>query len=263
MSKGGITTSTTNIDPWVIYPKPQPQARLRLFCFPYAGGGASIFRAWPEGLPAEIEVCSVQLPGRERRLREAPITRLSPLVDILAQVLRPAMHLPFAFFGHSMGALIAFDLARRLRQQGGPRPLQVFISAHRAPHLSSPDLPIHQLPTPAFLEQLQQRYNAIPPAVLAEKELMDLFLPTLRADFAIHETYVYQAEAPLSCPLSAFGGLQDRRVGRDGLDAWGEQTRNRFSLRMFPGDHFFLQSARVQLLQALSEDLTALLRQLP
>jgi medium-chain acyl-[acyl-carrier-protein] hydrolase len=263
MSQGRITTSTSNIDPWVIYPKPQPQARLRLFCFPYAGGGASIFRSWPEGLPDEIEVCAVQLPGRERRLREPPETRLAPLVDALAHALRPTMHLPFALFGHSMGALIAFDLARRLRQQGGPRPLQVFISARRAAHLPSTDPPIHQLPTAAFLEQLQQRYNAIPPAVLAEKELMDLFLPTLRADFAIHETYVYQADAPLSCPLAAFGGLQDRRVDRDSLEAWGEQTRNRFSLRMFPGDHFFLQSARGQLLQALCEDLTALVRQLP
>jgi medium-chain acyl-[acyl-carrier-protein] hydrolase len=115
----------------------------------------------------------------------------------------------------------------------------------------------------AFVEQLNRCYNAIPQAVLAEAELMDLLLPTRRRDFAIHKTYIYDTDAPLAYPISAFGGLQDRGVSREHLEAWREQTQSRFTLRLFPRDHFFLQSARAQLLRALSEDLTDLLEQLP
>jgi medium-chain acyl-[acyl-carrier-protein] hydrolase len=139
----------------------------------------------------------------------------------------------------------------------------LFISARRAPQLADADPPIHQLPASAFIEQLCLRYDSIPQAVLAEAELMELLLPTLRGDFTLYETYTYSADAPLACPISVFGGLQDPRVSREHLAAWREQTQSRFTLRQFPGGHFFIQSARAELLRALSEDLTALLRDLP
>ena len=249
--------SASTFDSWVTRPKPNPLAHLRLFCFPYAGGGPSIFRTWPDDLPFQIEVCSIRLPGRESRLVESPFTRLSPLVQTLADVLHPYLNMPFAFFGHSMGALISFELARHLRQHGLDV-MHLFVSGCRAPHIAQSDPPIHQLPEPEFIEKLRL-LNGTPEPVLQNAELMRLLMPVLRADFAICETYTYLAESPLDCPISAFGGLQDSRVTHNGLAAWRDQTCRSFTLRMLPGDHFFLHSARASLLQALARDLKQLL----
>ncbi len=249
------------VDLWIVRPKPNPQAFLRLFCFPYAGGGASVFRAWPDDLPAGVEVCSVQLPGRESRLKEPLFTRLPPLVQTLARVLRSYMNMPFAFFGHSVGTLVSFELARELRRQSAPGPLYLFVAGRWAPQIPDPDPPIHQLPEPEFREELR-RFNGTPELVLQHNELMSLLLPTLRADFEINETYAYTADEPLDCPIFAFGGLQDVKVSQEGLAAWRAHTRSNFKLRLFPGDHFFLHSARTLVLQALSQDLIQLLHQI-
>lgn len=238
---------------------PRPQARLRLFCFPYAGGGASVYRAWPGALPPEVELWRVQLPGRETRLQERPFTRLEPLLQILAPVLLPHLHLPFAFFGHSMGALIGFELARYLRRLYGISPVHVFVSAHRAPQIPDPDPPASQLPIPAFINKLR-RLQGTPEPILGNAELMEMMLPSLRADFELCETYTYVTEAPLACPISTFGGAQDRVVSRDDLAAWRAQTRSAFMQRMFPGNHFFIHSAQELLLQTLSQELTQLVR---
>jgi medium-chain acyl-[acyl-carrier-protein] hydrolase len=246
--------TATAIDSWIAFRKPNAQARLRLFCFPYAGTGASIFRTWPDGLPADVEVCPVQLPGRGTRLMETPFTQLSPLVEALAQALIPLLDKPFAFFGHSLGALVGFELARQLRRQSGVQPVRLFVSADRAPQLPQRDRPIHALPEREFLDELR-RLNGIPGKVLEEIELMQIMLPVLRADFAVYETYVYSTEPPLSFPISTFGGLQDRRVSRGDLEAWRDQTSASFSLRMFPGDHFFWNTTQPLLLQALSQEL--------
>jgi medium-chain acyl-[acyl-carrier-protein] hydrolase len=232
--------------------------RLRLFCFPYAGGGASIFREWPAELPPGIQVCPVQLPGRESRWGEAPFTRLSSLVETLANVLHPLLNVPFALFGHSMGALISFELARRLRRDTGEVPVHVFVSAARAPQIPDPWPPIHQLPDSEFANQLV-RFNGIPAEVLQNAELMRMVLPTLRADFTLYETYVHQPEEPLSCPLSAYGGRQDSRVPAVHVAGWRAQTRGAFAFRGFPGDHFFLFNARRQLLRDLSAELSGIL----
>ena len=241
--------------PWFNYPRPNSQARLRLFCFPYAGAGASIFRTWPEQLPTDIEVCTVQLSGRENRLREPLFTEIQPLIQILAQVLLPHLDLSFAFFGHSLGALIGFELARQLRRQNQPIPLHFFVSSRPAPQIPNPNLPIHQLPDTAFVEALHD-YNGTPEAVLQDPELRSLFLPILQADFGMLETYAYTPEAPLNCSITAFGGLQDKKVSRDDLAGWHEQTSSTFTLRMFPGDHFFLNKEQGTLLPAISQDLS-------
>lgn len=240
--------------PWIIYSKPNPKAYLRLFCFPYAGAGASIFRTWPAQLPPDIEVCSVQLPGQESRLKEPLFTDLVPLIHALTPALLPHLDLPFVFFGHSVGALISFEVARQLRRLQHSNPLHLFISGRCAPQLPALDPPIHQLPNAEFLEELR-RYNGTPGNVLQNVELMNFFLPILRAALAINETYVYAPEAPLDCSFSVFGGLQDGKVSRDSLAAWRDQTYGTFTLRMFPGDHFFLRSQQGTLLQAISDDL--------
>jgi medium-chain acyl-[acyl-carrier-protein] hydrolase len=217
-----------------------------------------MFRTWADGLPPELEVWPVQLPGRESRLKEPAYTRLAPLVETLAQVLQPHLSMPFAFFGHSMGALISFELARQLRPYG-QTPAHLFVSGRRAPHLPDIDPPIYHLPQPEFIEELR-RLQGTPEAVLQSAELMALILPCLRADFAVCETYAHAESAALDCPISAFGGTADPKVSRADLDAWRNHTQGAFSLRMFAGDHFFLHSARANLLQAIRGDLTEVLR---
>ena len=247
-------TVASVLNSWMTCRKPIPQARLRLFCFPYAGGGVSIFRAWSDGLPADVEVCPVQLPGRGTRLMEPPFTRLSPLIQALAQALFPLLDKPFAFFGHSLGALVSFELARQLRRQYAVQPVRLFISADRAPQIPNRDPPVHNLPEGEFLLELR-RLNGTPSEVLEDEELRQIMLPLLRADFAVYETYGYSTEPPLNCPISAFGGLQDHRVSRGDLEAWRDQTSVSFSLRMFPGDHFFLNTTQPVVLRALSQEL--------
>jgi medium-chain acyl-[acyl-carrier-protein] hydrolase len=247
-------TAATAFDSWIACCKPNPQARLRLFCFPYAGTGASIFRTWSDGLPADVEVCPVQFSGRGTRLMETPFTQLAPLVQALAQALVPLLDKPFAFFGHSLGALVGFELVRQLRRQSGVQPVRLFVSADRAPQIPRRGQLIHALPEGEFLVELR-RLNGIPGKVLEDVELMQIMLPVLRADLAVYETYVYATEPPLNCPISTFGGLQDHRVGRGDLEAWRDQTSGSFSLRMFPGDHFFLNTTQPLLLQALSQEL--------
>jgi medium-chain acyl-[acyl-carrier-protein] hydrolase len=185
---------------------------------------------------------------------ETPFTQLSPLVEALAQALVPLLDKPFAFFGHSLGALVGFELARQLRRQSGVQPVRLFVSAVRAPQIPHRDRPIHALPVGEFLVELR-RLNGSPGKVLEDVELMQIMLPVLRADFTVYETYVYSTETPLNCPISTFGGLQDHRVSRGDLDAWHDQTSSSFSLRMFPGDHFFWNATQPVLLQVLSQEL--------
>ena len=241
-------------DRWFVRPRPQPQARLRLFCLPYAGGTASTFRTWPTSVSPSIEVWAIQLPGRETRFYEPRLTRLDELSAILVDVISPHLNLPYAIFGHSMGALIGFALARRLRDQGFPQPQHLFASARRAPQIPRPDPPTYALPEPAFIAELR-RLNGTPEAVLQHDELRALMLPILRADFELNETYTYRPALPLACPISAFGGSADPTLTRADLDPWREQTSEGFRLHMLAGNHFFLQSAQAELLHTISQEL--------
>lgn len=253
-----MNTTHTSKTPWVICPRPNDRATLRLFCFPYSGGSTAIFSAWPQRLPAAIEVWPVQLPGRGARLAEPPFTRMTPLIEALASAIRPYLDRPFAFFGHSMGALVSFELARQLRRRYDLCPVHLIASGHRAPHVPDRDPPIYALPESEFLEELR-RLNGTPAEVLEHAELRELVLPALRADFAVCETYVYTEDHPLECPIAALGGLQDSEVPREDLEAWRMQTQSAFSLRMLPGDHFFLNKEQPLLLQALVRELEPVL----
>ncbi len=239
--------------PWVMKPRVSNGASLRLFCFPYAGGGAIIYHGWPPRLPM-IELLSVQLPGRETRLKEAPYTSLPALVRATGQALLPFFDKPFCFFGHSMGALIAFELAREIRREYGLSPRHIFVSGRRAPTIPLQHKTIHDLPQKEFIERLRD-LNGTRPAVLEFTELIELLLPMLKADFAICETYVYKHDEPLNCGISAFGGLEDGHVKREHLEAWRQQTVREFKLRMLPGDHFFLHSSQEVLLEIMFREL--------
>jgi len=238
-------------------PRPRHAAAVRLFCFPYAGGGAAIYRAWPDGLPSTIEVCAVALPGRGGRLGEAPFRDLSALVETLSDALLPGLDRPFAFFGHSMGALVAFELARLLRRQHRPNPAHLFVSGRAAPQLRRASSTIHHLPREGFLEGLRL-LNGTPPEVLGNAELLDVALPALHADFTACAEYVYAPDAPLACPISAFGGEEDPEVAEEDVGEWRDQTVRAFSMRIFSGDHFFLRSAEREVLAAVAVPLRAM-----
>jgi medium-chain acyl-[acyl-carrier-protein] hydrolase len=240
--------------PWLEHLKPNPGASLRLFCFPYAGAGAVIFRHWQAGLAGNVEVCPVQLPGRGKRIGEQPYTQMQFLIEALAQALLPHLDKPFAFFGHSMGALIGFEIARTLRKRYGLSPRQLFVSGRRAPGIPNLEPPTSNLPEAEFIETLHN-LKGTPREVLDHPELMELVLPQLRADFTLCETYAYAPATPLDCPIGVFGGLQDAEVSREQLEGWRTETTAAFSLRMFPGDHFFLNTERALLLRALSQAL--------
>ena len=243
------------VNPYLVVPLTKKQASLRLFCFPYAGGSARIFQKWPQKFPASVEVCPLQYPGRGSRLREPPFVRLEPLVQDIAKTLLPLLDKPFAFFGHSMGAIVAFELARQLRRLHKELPVQMFISGSRAPQLADRTRHVYDLPEPEFIEELR-RLNGTAPEVLEHPELMELMLPLLRADFAVAQTYTCVPEPPLACPISAYGGLEDTSVLAESLEAWREQTTGPFSLRMFPGDHFFLHTAESLLLRKITDELS-------
>ncbi len=247
-------TMTQSANPWLYYFKPNPKASVRLFCFPYAGGTALVYRTWAQKLPASVEVIAIQLPGRFTRAREPAISKLTDLLDSVASALTLFLDKPFAFFGHSMGALVAFEVARFFRRQGRALPRHIFVSGRGAPQLNREHRPLYNLPKDELLVELQQ-LEGTPREVLEHPELMDLMLPLLRADFSICDTYEYTEEAPLACPITAFGGLQDSDISRRGIEAWREQTSATFTLRMFRGNHFFIHSNEMLLLNLLATQL--------
>ena len=239
------------ITPWLSCPRPNREARLRLFCLPYAGGGDQVYRTWADQLPI-VETYLIHMPGRGRRLLERPFTNLLEVSKSLAGDIVSCLDKPFIFFGHSMGAMVSFELARQLRR-GRLEPMHIFVSGCHAPQIPDSNV-LHDLPESELVKELH-RLNGTPKEVLENRELLSIVLPTLRADCMVTETYVYRSEPPLNCPITAFGGLQDPLVKREELEAWREQTSASFSLRMLEGDHFFLHSSERVLLSTLSREL--------
>jgi medium-chain acyl-[acyl-carrier-protein] hydrolase len=240
---------------WFVGAGSRPAARIRLFCFPYAGGGASTYTRWSESLPDFVEVNAVQLPGHETRIADPPFTDLQSLLAALGDAILDRLDRPFALFGHSMGALISFELARLLRRDFRLLPVHLFISGLRPVQLPESDPPIHHLSAEDALQELQARYG-LPGALLDDPELQRLFIPLLQADFSICETYVYRAEEPLDCPISVFGGLDDQKVDYRVLGDWQLHTTKPLKLQILPGGHFFFESAWPELSRSVSEDLS-------
>lgn len=238
--------------PWIKKPRPNPDARQRLVCIPYAGGGASTFRRWPEQLPVAVEVVAVQLPGREERLMETPLDDAGTIASALAPEIQPELDRPWSLFGYSMGALVAFELARELRRLGAPPPRHLWAAAYRAPQLENPHEVLGDLSDEDFLEEVGRRYEAVPAAVRESPELLELFLPGLRADIAVCDGYVYRPEPPLDCAIRALGGRDDDQVTPAELEGWREQTTGEFALQLFGGGHFFLETAAAELLASVA-----------
>lgn len=221
--------------------RPTAKARLRLFCFPYAGGNAAAYLNWQPKLGPEIEICAIQLPGRGTRMGEPAIDRLAPLVRQLAEVIAGEGDLPAAFFGHSLGALVAFELARfsKLMHLRGPE--RLIVSGCQAPSVRQARDHLHTLPDAELIEELR-RYNGTPAAILAHAELMALVLPAIRADFAIVETYAYRAGIRLDQPIDVLAGTKDPIVPPDRVAPWLAETERPGGIHWFEGDHFFLDT---------------------
>jgi medium-chain acyl-[acyl-carrier-protein] hydrolase len=214
-------------------------AHLRLFCLPHAGSGSAAFYRWKRELPATIDVCPVLLPGREGRLREnSSIDAVALIRDLLAST-KQYLDVPFAIFGHSMGSLLAYEWAVQLAEARLPSPVCLFVSGREAVHLPLPHPDIHGLRDEEFVAELQRRYGGTPENLLADAELREVFLPILRADLNLVETYRHGPEVMLHCPMMAFAGEEDQSVTDAGLEAWGRLTTGGFATRRFPGDHFY------------------------
>jgi surfactin synthase thioesterase subunit len=239
---------------WLPARRANSNANVRLFCFPYAGGNESAYRYWQQKLPESIEVLPVQLPGRGSRIKEPPYSELRPLIRAASEALAAEMEKPFALFGHSMGALIAFELARELRKQHGIQPVHLFISAKCSPRQRPEDPAVGQLSDAALIDVLE-RYEGTPQDLLNDAELMRLMLPVIRADMALCDSYVYEPGPPLECPITVFGGLEDHLRSRACLESWQEYTRGPFMLRMLPGGHFFINSWAVPVFEVIRQEL--------
>jgi medium-chain acyl-[acyl-carrier-protein] hydrolase len=241
-------------NPWLPYSKPEQDTLLRMFCFPYAGANAGIYRSWQEHLPPWIEVCPVELPGRGSRINEPLVTDFSTLLKDVYKGIQPYLDMKFALFGHSMGALIAYALAHLLRTSLQPGPSFLFVSGQKAPALSPGPAFLHRLHDSALIEELK-RLNGTPEKILANENLMQVMLPILRADFAITETYHHLPSPALESKIIAFGGLEDIEVTRNELELWQAHTSLPVEAHMLPGDHFFIHDSQQLLLRIISRKL--------
>ncbi len=235
----------------------QPDAKIQLFCLPHAGGGSAVYHRWRRWLPAEIGLLPVKLPGREGRFQEAAVDRMSAMIDALWQHVVPTIRAPFALYGHSMGGMIAFELARRLSAEG-TCPAYLFVSACRAPHLMSRERTLHTLPDGAMIEALVRDYGRGGQAGEDELAMMGALAATIRADLKLLETYEYQAGPPLACPICAISATEDQMVSAAQVNEWRTHTAGGFSLRTVPGHHFFLRDEESFLARLVSGKLMPL-----
>lgn len=224
---------------WVHIFTANPGAPLRLVCFPHAGGAAQFFRAWGTQLPA-VEVLAIQPPGRWSRRGERPFRRLDALATAAADALVRELDRPYALFGHSLGALVAFEVARLYRGRGLQLPRRLVVSSRAGPQIPLARAPLHELAGERLVAEVRDRYGGIPEQVLADPDLLELMLPVLQADMEVYETYVHHDEPPLPVPVTAIAGDEDPLVDRDGLRAWGEQTSAGCTVHRLPGGHFYL-----------------------
>jgi surfactin synthase thioesterase subunit len=227
---------------------------VRVFCFPYAGGAAEIYRGWQRWFPEQVDICLVHLPGRGKRISEQALNQLSSLVNEVADRMRLESDTPYALYGHSMGALVSFELSRELRRRHSAGPQHLFVSGHCAPQWPRNEPAICNLPDDQFVAELK-RFNGTPGEVLDNREFIQLFIGALRADFQIVETYEYRSGEPLSCPITVYGGLQDEHVPKESCLAWQEQTSASCKVRMFKGDHFFIRDPGSEFRVAFRNDL--------
>lgn len=191
-------------------------------------------------MPGFVELCPVKLPGRETRIAESSFSSMRLLVQEMTDVLASDCEMPYAIFGHSMGALIAYEFAQNLRRKGLAQPVCLFLSGRVAAHLELPTKPLHDLPRASFLQELERRYGGLPSAILKDEEMLNFYLPILRADLGLIEKYRYEEKSPLGCPMFVSAGTEDTSVWAGGLEEWRRHTIGHFEVSRYQGGHFYL-----------------------
>ena len=246
---------------WVVVPKPNSEAALRLFCFPYAGGAPTVFHNWSEELPASFEVCAINLPGRARRITEAAMPSIGAMADAMLEELVPLLDRPFAFFGHCMGSILMYEVAQRLRSRYGLTPVRIFVSGSMAPHLYQSPL-VHEHADPKFLEILRLLDFTNTRALFEDEEMRGLMLPTLRADFEAVATYSrdFERRPPLSVPVTGFAGKKDLFAAPLSMTFWKDYTQAPFHLWMLDVHHYFVETHRTFLTRRIAADLAGDMR---
>lgn len=243
--------------PWFVRRVPREQPKLRLFLFPYAGGGSVIFRGWENDFPAEIDVCAVEPPGRFGRFQDRGISDVHEFAAAFERAVDPFLDVPIAFFGYSLGALMAFQCARQLRSRRQLEPTHLMVAAHRAPHMPKRLQPISGKPDAAFIQEIERRYGPFDAVIKAEREMFEAVLGIMRTDFKMLEGYDYAPEAPFACPILALGGVEDGNVLATELDGWREHTSADFRFESLPGGHFFLRESGAALRQLIRNQLAS------
>jgi surfactin synthase thioesterase subunit len=247
--------------PWIIRQSGHAR-RLRMYCFSYAGGSAASFTPWQSMVNRQVEICAVQLPGRGMRFREPNVDSLPLLIEQLAQAVVPKDKMPFVFFGHSMGGLIAFELTRYCKRHRLASPKHLFVSGCDAPQHRKPSRRLHELDDDGLINALKD-YNGTPPEILCNREIMELVIPSIRSDFTMVETYRYNADRPLDLPITVLAGKSDVHLSPLQTQGWQRETTHRCDLKWFDGDHFFINSERQAVLDCVNAALNDMLEDLP
>jgi medium-chain acyl-[acyl-carrier-protein] hydrolase len=245
---------TTDGNRWLRCFEKRPQAKVRLLCFAHAGGSAATYAVWHRDLPPEVELWALQLPGRDDRRTEARRVDIARLVAELVDALREVHDRPVALFGYSLGAIIAFEYARAVRGTPAGEPVHLFAAARRPPQMPL-DVPIHALPDPQLIRETKSRYDGVPQVILDDPELLTYFLPIIRADLQLLESYRFAEEPALGCPITAFVGSTDPHAPGHMIDGWAAQTAGRFQAHVMPGGHFFIAQKRRAVLDIVAKDL--------
>ncbi|MEX2963534.1 thioesterase II family protein [Microbulbifer sp. TYP-18] len=239
-------------NPWLVNYTNRPTAEVRLICFHYAGGSASAYRNWPKFLSANVDLLGVQLPGREGRYQEDFITNFDELIGKVVVALEPVIDKPYVVFGHSMGSLMSFECLRQIGSKGLPLPLFYIPAGRRSPQFPEDEPPIAHLPEGDFLTALLKEYEDNLGDVLRNKDLREVFIPQLRADFKLCENYCYREKEKLNCPIYAFGGEQEQKLGEKEIQGWAAHTNCEFFAKRFPGDHFFIHKSESMVVREIN-----------
>ena len=250
---GAVMNQETKNDKWFFCLRPRPRASMRLFCFPFGGGGASVFHSWSDAMGEDIEVRAAQLPGRETRYSEPRASDLPYLVRNIVQALEAYQDKPFAMFGYSLGSLLAFEVCRELRRLDMRMPEHLYFAAFFAPHLPPAHPPISHLADEEFAERVEYYYQ--PGEAWYNLELREFLMPVLRDDIALYEGYVYEHDEPLESPIDVFAGAQDRSIPLELMQPWSEQTRSRVKHHVFEGGHFFIDQSVAEIQGLVSSSL--------
>ncbi|WP_170940462.1 thioesterase [Pseudoalteromonas sp. NBT06-2] len=246
---------------WFVIQKPKQNPKARLICFPYAAGNASTYQEWHNNISDDIEIISIQPPGRANRILEEPIDNMQELVGELLKYASDLTHIPYFLFGHSLGSRVGYEFTVQLQKLGYPMPMHFIASGSRAPHLASNKRHIHNLPLKEFVIELR-KLSGTPEEILQNDELIELLLPLLRADFKIAENYRTKKYL-LTCPITVLGGIDDIGVPKDSLEAWGELTHLGVTVLNIEGGHFFVESERASVLDAINSIISKQVFELP